>query len=77
MRTISIKSDIENVLLQYARAIPEVFTSYDIANVEIQLSPEDIDTWDIIFVESDETEVLLGEIVLNADLTATFDIFED
>ena len=77
MRTISIKEDIEEVLLQYARAIPEVFTSYDIANVEIQLSPEDIDTWDIIFVESDETEVLLGEIVLNADLTASFDIFED
>lgn len=77
MRTISIQSDIEEVLLQYARAIPEVLTAYDIANVEIQLNPEDIDTWDIIFVESDETEVLLGEIVLNADLTASFDIFED
>lgn len=77
MRTISIKSDIENVLLQYVRAIPEVFTSYDIANVEIQLNPEDTNIWDIIFVESDETEVLLGEILLSGDFEATFEIFED
>ena len=77
MRTISIKPDIEQVLLQYARAIPEIFTSYDIANVEIQLNPEDTNIWDITFVESDETEVVLGEIVLFGDLEATFEIFED
>ena len=77
MRTISIKPDIEQVLLQYARAIPEIFTSYDIANVEIQLNPEDTNIWDITFVESDETEVLLGEIVLSGDFEATFEIFED
>ncbi len=77
MRTISIKSDITSILLHYARAIPEVFTSYDIANVEIVKNPEDTNVWDIIFVESDETEVLLGEIVLYGDFEATFDIFED
>ena len=77
MRTISIQSDIEQVLLQYARAIPEIFTSYDIANVEIQRSPEDTNIWDITFVESDETEILLGEIVLSGDFKATFEIFED
>ena len=77
MRTISIQSDIEQVLLQYARAIPEIFTSYDIANVEIQRSPEDTNIWDITFVESDETEILLGEIVLSGDFEATFEIFED
>lgn len=77
MRTISIQKDIENVLLQYARAIPEVFTSYDIANVEIQHNPEDTNLWDIIFVESDETEVVLGEIALSLDFFVTFDIFED
>ena len=77
MRTISIKPDISSILLQYARAIPEVFTCYDITYVEIQVSPEDTNVWDIVFVESDETEVVLGEIVLYGDLTATFDIFED
>lgn len=77
MRTISIKENIEELLLQYARAIPEVFTSYDIANVEIQLSPKDTNVWDIVFVESDETEVVLGEIALSLDFYATFDIFED
>ena len=77
MRTISIKEDIEEVLLQYARAIPEVFTSYDITYVEIQLSPEDTNVWDIVFVESFESEVLLGEITLHGDFDATFEIFED
>ena len=77
MRTISIQSDIEQVLLQYARAIPEVFTSYDIANVEIQRDPLDEGMWDIVFVESAETEVWIGEIGLNEDFEATFNIFED
>ena len=77
MRTISIQSDIEQVLLQYARAIPEVFTSYDIANVEIQRDPLDGGMWDIVFVESAETEVWIGEIALNEDFEATFNIFED
>jgi hypothetical protein len=77
MRTISIKSDIEQVLLQYARAIPEIFTNYDISYVEITKNPEDTNVWDIVFVESFESEVLLGEIVLYGDLSATFDIFED
>ena len=69
MRTISI----EEVLLQYARAIPEVFLNYD--NVEIQRSSKNV--WDIVFVESFESEVVLGEIVLSEDFEATFEIFED
>lgn len=77
MRTISIQSDISSILLQYARAIPEVFTSYDIANVEIQRDPLDEGMWDIVFVESAETEVWIGEIALNEDFEATFNIFED
>lgn len=77
MRTISIKKNIEEVLLQYARAIPEILTSYDIANVEIQRNDEGINTWDIVFVESDLTEIVLGEIVLYGDFEATFDIFDD
>lgn len=77
MRTISIKSHIEEVLLQYARAIPEVFTIYDITNVEIQLNPEEMNVWDIVFVESFDSEVVLGEIELSGDFEATFHIFED
>ena len=77
MRTISIKSDIEQVLLHYAQAIPEVFTAYDISYVEIQRNPEDTNVWDIVFVESYESEVVLGEITLHGDFDATFEIFED
>jgi hypothetical protein len=77
MRTISIKEEITSILAQYALAIPEVFTRYDITNVEIQRNPEDTNVWDIVFVESYESEVLLGEIELSGDFEATFHIFED
>lgn len=78
MRVINILDDIESVLLQLAIAIPEVFLNYDVAKIELQV--DDVDrpaVWDIVFVESDETEVVLGEIVLLEDFTAKFEIFSE
>ena len=76
MRSISIRDDIENVLRQFAIAIPEVFLNYDVAKVELQVDDEDRPTvFDIVFVESDETELVIGEIVLMEDFTASFEIF--
>lgn len=77
MRAINIREDIEAVLFQLAIAIPEVFLNYDVNRVELVVDDEDRPTvWDIVFVESDETELVIGEIVLSEDFTATFDIFE-
>jgi hypothetical protein len=77
MRAINIRDDIELVLRQLAIALPEVFLNYDVERVEIQVDDEDRPTvWDIVFVESDETEIVLGEIVLLEDFTASFEIFE-
>ena len=75
MRTISIETYIEQILVQYALTIPEIFTRYDITYVEIQ--PKDVNVWDIVFVEPYKSEVLLGEITLSLDFEATFDIFDD
>jgi len=77
MRSISIRDDIENVLRQFAIAIPEVFLNYDIDRVELQIDDYDRPTvFDIVFVESDETELVIGEIVLRDDFSASFEIFE-
>jgi hypothetical protein len=77
MRSISIRDDIENVLRQFAIAIPEVFLNYDVDRVELVVDDEDRPTvWDIVFVESDETELVIGEIVLSEDFTASFEIFQ-
>jgi hypothetical protein len=77
MRSIYILEDIQAVLLQSAIAIPEVFLSYDVSKVELQVDDVDRPTvWDIVFVESDETELVIGEIVLSEDFEASFDIFD-
>lgn len=77
MRSINILDDIEAVLHQSAIAIPDIFLEYDVNRVELQVDDEDRPTvWDIVFVESDETEIVLGEITLLEDFTAIFDIFD-
>ena len=75
MRSISIRDDIEQVILQYARSIPEVFMAYDIESIEVWERSSLV--WDLIFVESEETELVIGEITLNSDFEAFFDIFEE
>jgi hypothetical protein len=78
MRSISILDDILEVLRQFAITIPEVFLNYDVAKVELQVDDEDRPTvFDIVFVESDETELVIGEIVLMEDFTASFEIFSE
>jgi len=77
MRSISILDDILEVLRQFAITIPEVFLNYDVAKVELQVDDEDRPTvFDIVFVESAESEILLGQITLLEDFTASFDIFD-
>lgn len=77
MRTFNLLEDIESVLYQLAIAIPDVFLNYDVNRVELVVDDVDRPTvWDIVFVESEETELVIGEIVLSEDFTATFEIFD-
>ena len=79
MRNISIREDIEVVILQLVRAIPEVFLDYDVNSVQLVEYHEDglIGSWDIVFVEDDDYEVVIGEAVLGTDLFVQIDIFSD
>jgi hypothetical protein len=76
MRSINILGDIQIVLRQFAIAIPEVFLNYDVDFVELIVDDCDRPTvFDIVFVESEDTELVIGEIVLSEDFTASFEIF--
>lgn len=79
MRNISIREDIEVVVLQLVRAIPDVFLNYDVNSVELVEYHEDglVGSWDIVFVEDDDYEVIIGEAVLGTDLFVDIDIFSD
>ena len=79
MRNLSIREDIEVVILHLLRAIPDVFLNYDVNSVELVEYHEDglVGSWDIVFVESDDYEVIIGEAVLGTDLFVEIDIFSD
>jgi len=79
MRNICIREDIEVVILQLVRAIPEVFLDYDADRVQLVEYHEDglVGSWDIVFVENDDYEVVLGEVALGTDLFVDIEIYED
>jgi len=79
MRNISIRDDVEQVVLQYVRALPDIFTKYDINSVELVEYHEDGQVFaaDIVFVESDDYEVVLGDIVVGTDLILEVDVYSD
>lgn len=81
MRAFSICDDLEVVILELVRAIPEVFLDYNTGSVEIvevyPLCEGVVAAWDIVFVESDDYEVVIGDVVLNKSLIAVIDIYSD
>jgi hypothetical protein len=78
MRKIFILDDIEAVLYQSAIAIPDIFLAYDVNKIELHVDDVDRPTvWEIVFVESDDSEVVIGEITLMEDFSAYFDLFDD
>ena len=79
MRNISILDDIEVVILQLVRAIPDVFLDYDVNRVQLVQYHEDglLGSWDIVFVEDDDYEIVIGEAVLGTDLFVQIDIYSD
>ena len=79
MRNISIREDIEVVILQLVRAIPDVFLDYDVDRVQLVEYHEDglVGSWDIVFVEDDDYEIVIGEASLGSDLFVQIDIYAD
>lgn len=79
MRAISIRDDVEQVALQYVRALPDIFTQFDIDHVELVEYHEDgmVYSADIVFVESDDYEIVLGDISIGTDLMLEVDIYSD
>jgi hypothetical protein len=80
MRSINITQDIEEVLRQLVIAIPEVFLDYDVDLIELQVDDRQVTiptAWDIVFVESEDTELVLGEVVLLENFEAEITIFDD
>ena len=78
MRSINITQDIEQVLRELVIAIPDVFLDYDVNLIELQVDDDDRPTcWEIVFIESEETELVIGEVVLLENFEAVIMIFED
>lgn len=79
MRIISIRDDVEQAVLQYVRAIPEIFMDYDISRVELVEYHEDgmVYSADIVFVEDDDYEIVLGDASVGSDLFVHIDIYSD
>lgn len=78
MRTISIRDDIEQVIRELVIAIPEVYLEYDVNLIELQVDDEDRPTtWEIVFVESEETELVIGEATLYEDYVLETIIYDE
>lgn len=77
MRIISLRDDIEQIILELVSAIPEIFLDYDINSVQLVEYHEDgqIYSADIVFVESDDYEVVIGDVSLGTDLFVHIDVY--
>ena len=77
---INITTDIEQILTQYAQAIPDLFLEYDREAIQVV----DNGVWhdgqlpfDIVLVLSEDEELVVGEMTLSADFDLSYEIFED
>ena len=74
MRTLNLQSDIETLLTQFARCIPEVLLEFDLTKVQATFTGVD-GVFDLVLVEGDDVETVIGEIVLDENLEAHFEVF--
>jgi len=72
---MNIRDDIETILTQYAQAIPDLFLEYDREAIQVVHSAAGF--FDIVLVLSEDEELLVGEMVLDADFELSYEIFAD
>lgn len=78
MRIISVRDDFEQVVLQLVKAIPEVYLDYDLDFVQLVEYDNDrglVAEYDIVVVESDEYEIVIGDVTVGTDLIVEIDIY--
>ena len=78
---INITTDIEKLLTSYAQALPDLFLDFDREAIQVVLSDNVADFgltgFDIVLVLSEDEELLVGEMMLDADFALSYEIFED
>lgn len=78
---MNIRDDIETILTQYAQAIPDLFLEYTREAIQVVLGDNDWNDgrlpFDIVLVLSEDEELLVGEMLLDADFELSYEIFED
>lgn len=78
MRIISVRDDLEQVVLQLVKAIPEVYLDYDLDFIQLVKYDNDrglVAEYDIVVVESDEYEIVIGDVTVGTDLIVEIDIY--
>lgn len=78
---INITTDIEQVLTSYARALPDLYLDFDREAIQVVLGDNDWNDgellFDIVLVLSEDEELVVGEMTLNADFDLSYEIFAD
>lgn len=74
MRSVSLIADLEEVIFQYVTAVADVRLSYNIHDVEVVYREDG--EFDIVYVESAETEVIIGLATVFADFSLNVEIFD-
>lgn len=76
---MNITNDIEVILTQYAQALPDLFLEYDREAIQVVRNYNiwNYGVFDIVVVLSEDEELLVGEMTLDADFGLTYEIFAD
>lgn len=76
---ISLHADLKGLVIEYVHVMPEVFLNYDISRLYLEDTHEDgfVATYDIVVIEDDKFEVVIGEARVGTDMLLEIDIFED
>ena len=78
---INITTDIEKLLTSYAQALPDLFLDFDREAIQVVhkhfFEVDLVQLFDIVLVLSEDEELVLGEMKLNADFDLSYEIFAD
>ena len=74
---VSIRDDVEQIALQFVLARPDIFLEFD--TVELVERHEDgaVYAADVVFVENEDSEVVIGDIRIGTDLMLDLTVFSE
>ena len=76
---VSIRDDVEQIALQFVLARPDIFLEFDTDNVALVERHEDgvVYAADVVFVENEDSEVVIGDIRIGTDLMLDLTVFSE